>query len=139
MKVLFDINIILDVLLNRSPFVNASASLVALVECQKIEGYLSAISITTLNYLISKVSNHKQARSEIQKLLNLFQISPVDKNVIESSLNSNFKDFEDAVQYYSGVSVGIDAIVTRNIKDYKLADLPVYLPNELLELTKHNS
>lgn len=131
MKVLFDTNIILDVLLNREPFVEVSANLLSLVENKEIEGYLCATTITTLDYLIAKISNRKKAKNEIKKLISLFHISPVDSIVIELALNSEFKDFEDAVQYFAGECSKVDSLVTRNIKDFKQAKLPVNTPDEL--------
>ena len=74
MKVLFDTNIILDVLLNREPFVELSANLVSSVENKDIEGYLCATTITTLDYLIAKTTSRNRAKIEIQKLLNYFKL-----------------------------------------------------------------
>ncbi|NOZ52647.1 MAG: PIN domain-containing protein [Gammaproteobacteria bacterium] len=131
MKVLFDINVVLDVLLARKDFVELSASLVGMVENKKIEGYLCATTITTLDYLISKARNKKQAKIEIQKLLKLFRIAKVNSRVLGLSINSRFSGFEDAVQYYSGECSEVDGIVTRNTKDYKNTKLPIYNPEEL--------
>lgn len=131
MKVLFDINVVLDLLLAREAFVELSANLVGLVENKKIEGYLCATTITTLDYLISKALNKKRAKAEIQKLLKIFNIAEVNSAVLELSISSKFSDFEDAVQYYSGVCAEVDAIVTRNSKDFKAATLPIYNPEEL--------
>ena len=93
MKILFDTHIILDVLLNRANFVDLSATLVSLVESKALEGYLCATTITTLDYLITKALNRDKAKNEIQKLLNIFQISSVNSEVINLSVPSNFKDF----------------------------------------------
>jgi len=131
LKIVFDTNIILDVLLNRAPFVELSANLVSSVENKKIEGFLCATTVTTLDYLISKETNRNKARVEVRKLLSIFNISEVNLKVLELSLNSEFKDFEDAVQYYSGECCSVDGLVTRNIKDYKQAKLPIYTPDEL--------
>ena len=131
MRVLFDTNIILDVLLNRKEFVEHSANIVGMVENNQIEGYLSATTITTLDYLISKTKNRKQAKIEIKKLLAIFEIAEVNSKVIVLSVNSEFDDFEDAVQYYSGECCGVEGLVTRNTRDYKNSDLPVYTPEEL--------
>ena len=134
MKILFDTNIILDVLLDRKPFVLLSARLVSLVENKKIEGYLCATTITTLDYLLSKAMNRDRAKIEIKKLLSLFQIATVNSNVLEQSINSTFKDFEDAVQYYSGEYYQVDGLVTRNTKDYQKTVLPIYTPDELWKI-----
>ena len=131
MKVLFDTNIILDVLLNRTGFVDLSARLVGAVENKEIEGFLCATTITTLDYLLTKAKNREKARIEICKLLSLFQIASVNTVVLELAIHSDFKDFEDAVQYYSGESIAMDGLVMRNPKDFKQALLPVYTPQEL--------
>jgi len=136
LKVLFDTNVILDVLLNRKKFVETSANLVGLVESKKIDGYLCATTITTLDYLISKAVSRKQAKIEIRKLLALFEVAEVNAMVLELSMNSTFTDFEDAVQYYSGECQAIDCIVTRNTKDYKNTRLPVYDPQELWKIVE---
>lgn len=131
MKILFDTNVILDVLLNRKPFVELSANLVSSVENKTIEGYLCATTITTLDYLISKSRNRETAKIEIQKLLTLFQIADVNSTVLSMAINSGFTDFEDAVQYFSGKCSNVDGLVSRNTKDYKKAILPIYTPDEL--------
>ena len=131
MKVLIDTNVILDVLLNREPFVELSANIVSSVETKDIEGYLCATTVTTLDYLISKAKNRQQAKSEIKKLLYLFGISDVNARVLALAADSEFTDFEDAVLYYSGECTGVDCLVTRNVKDFKHATLPVYTPEEL--------
>jgi len=131
LKILFDTNIILDVLLNREPFVELSTDLVGSVENREIKGYLCATTITTLDYLISKAINRNRAKIEIQKLLTLFRISAVNSTVLARSINSKFKDFEDAVQYFSGECSGVNGLLTRNAKDYRQGALPVYTPDEL--------
>lgn len=131
MKILFDTNIILDVLLNRPPFVELSANLVSSVEKGVLEGFLCATTITTLDYLITKSRNREIARIEIQKLLTLFQIADVNSTVLSMAIDSGFTDFEDAVQYFSGKCCNINGLVTRNSKDYKQAKLPIYTPDEL--------
>ena len=131
MKVLFDTNIILDVLLEREQFFELSSNLVSLAETQEIEGYLCATTITTIDYLVSRKFNKDKARSTIQKLLRIFQIAEVNKDILLHSVESKFSDFEDAVQHFSGQSIPVDSIVTRNISDFKQAEYPVYSPSEL--------
>jgi predicted nucleic acid-binding protein len=136
LKVLFDTNIILDVLLDRERFIDLSASLVSLVETNVIEGYLCATTVTTIDYLVSKAYNRDQANIAIKKLLNIFQVAEVNKDVLRLSTDSKFTDFEDAVLHYSGQLVSVDSIVTRNIIDFKRAEHPVYSPIELWGIIK---
>ncbi len=131
MKVLFDTNVVLDVLLDRKPYSNASAQLFSKVESGDIVGYICATTVTTIHYLAVKVVGAGKAKSEIDKLLTLFEIAPVNRAVLENAATSNITDFEDAVIHEAARHVGVDAIVSRNIKDFKRALLPVYTPNEL--------
>jgi predicted nucleic acid-binding protein len=133
-KILFDTNIVLDVLLNRAPFVKNASTLVSYVELGALQGCLSATTITTLDYLISKTYNRKHSRASIEKLLTIFDLASVDGKVIELALHSELNDFEDAVQVYSGVCSNVDGIVTRNPKDFKGAELPIYEPHELITI-----
>ena len=134
MKVLFDTNIILDVLLEREPFAPLSAELVNRVETGAIEGVLCATTLTTIDYLLGKALSKTQARTAIKTLLNLFQIAEVNKQVLSQAADSGFADFEDAVQYFSGSSAVMNAIVTRNMADFKQVSCPVYSPLELLHI-----
>jgi len=131
LKVLFDTNIILDVLLDRKPFVEFSSGLVSFAENKVIEGYLCATTITTIDYLVAKAHGRKKAKLTIHKLLSIFQIAEVNKDVLLLSTDSNFSDFEDAVQHYAGQLAFVDSIVTRNNADFKQAEYPVYSPDEL--------
>ena len=107
-------------------------------ETREIEGYLCTTTITTIDYLVSKKYNKDIARTAIQKLLIIFQIAEVNKNIILHSVDSKFTDFEDAVQHFSGQSIPVDSIVTRNISDFKQAEYPVYSPSELLGIIELN-
>ena len=138
MRVLFDINVVLDVLLNREAFVEEAARLMGMVEHGVIEGYLCATTITTLDYLMTKATDRRTAKTGVRRLLTLFHIAEVNAAVLEMAMDSNFDDFEDAVQYYAGIICGIDGLVTRNPKDYRGSDLPVYLPGELLAVIAVN-
>ena len=134
MKILYDTNIILDVLLDRQPFSADSIYLVQKVEMGLFIGYLSATTMTTLQYLACKVIGKTKANLEIKKLLTLFEIAPVNRSVIENALLTQFQDFEDAVLYEAALHQGVHAIVTRNLKDFSNAKIPVYTPDQLLKL-----
>lgn len=132
--VLIDLNILLDVLQKREPFYIASAGLLAAVETGNVQGYLAAHSITTLFYLIQKGKSSAEARGVITNLLQFLKIIPVDQNTIEQALNLDYPDFEDAVQMISAVQNKLDYLITRNIKDYQPALLPVLQPSDFLSI-----
>jgi predicted nucleic acid-binding protein len=121
LKVLFDTNIILDVLLEREPFFGLSSQLFNFVESKKIDGYLCATTLTTIDYLVTKHHNKQLAKQAIQSLLALFSVAGVNKLILINAVDSEFSDFEDAVLYQSACNAGIDYIVTRNVKDFKMA------------------
>ena len=131
MNVLFDTNIILDVLQNRQPHAQAATQLVARVERKQIKGYVCATTITTIFYLASKAIGADTAKKQIKLMLELFDVAQVDKSVLLAAIQADFGDFEDAVLYKAAQYANIDCIVTRNIKDFKQSKLPVYLPAEL--------
>lgn len=131
MKVLFDTNVVLDVLMDRQPFADVAAGLFVNVEQGDIAGYLCSTTITTVYYLAAKALGAAQAQEEIRKLLTLFEVAPVTRPVLESALNARFADFEDAVVHEAAAHIGADAIVTRNQKDFAGAGVSVYTPSEL--------
>jgi len=131
-NVLFDTNVVLDVLLDRFPFSEAASQLFAYVEYKNITGYLCSTTVTTVYYLAQKGLGASQAKDEIRKLLQLFRIAPVDRNVLEAAVGNNFTDFEDAVLYEAAQYAGADAIVTRNEQDFKTAKITIYSPPDLV-------
>ncbi len=136
MKVLFDTNVILDVLLDREPFVNDSAILLSMAERSEIIGYVCATTITTIHYLVEKSLGKNKAYHYVGSLISLFSIAPVNRVVLEKALKSEFKDFEDAVLYESAVLSSVQYIATRNISDFKKSTIPVFEPKELIGLLK---
>lgn len=132
MRVLVDTNVVLDVLLARQPFVGASAEVFGLVEHSRIEGLLCATTITTIDYLLRQAMPRPTARQALGKLLELFEIAPVNRAVLEEALKSKLTDFEDAVLDQAGKLAGAEVIVTRNQQDFRLASLKVLDPDELL-------
>ncbi len=136
MNILFDTNVILDVLLERGDFLQDSVTLVNYVELAEINGFLSASSIATIYYIAQKALSRKKAEKEIELLTEIFGIAPVNKNVIVDALKLGFKDFEDAIIHESARCVNADGIVTRNVKDFKKAKIKVYTPAGLLNSLK---
>lgn len=132
MKILFDTNIVLDLMLDRKPFSENAAKLFSKVETGELTGFLGATTITTIHYLASKIVGKEKAQEEIQKLLMIFEIAPVNRLVLEDATKTELPDFEDAVLHEAGNHVGVNAIVTRDLKGFKGGKLPVYSPDEFL-------
>jgi len=135
-RVLFDTNVILDLLLDRKPFSEHSAVIISEVEKGKITGVLSATTITTIYYLVAKYLSKKEADRSMELIFSLFEIAPVNRTVLETAKRLNFNDFEDAVIYASAIHSKVDSVITRNIKDFKSKEIPVYEPAEFLKILK---
>jgi len=133
LRVLFDTNVVLDLLLDREPFSLEAAKCFSRVEAGEIEGWLCGSTVTTLHYLIRKSAGARKARESISLLLSLFEIAPVNKTALKGALNLPFKDFEDAVLHEAARLVNADVIVTRNTVDFKHSGIPVQQPREFGE------
>lgn len=134
MRVLVDTNVVLDVLLNRRPFSESATGVFALVEQSRIEGFLCATTVTTIDYLLGQSIAASDAKKALQGLLNLFEIAPVNRPVLEQALCSGISDFEDAVLEQSGLLVKADLITTRNAKDFIRSSIPILDPAELVSM-----
>ena len=135
-KVLFDLNIILDVLQEREPFYESSAQLLAHAETGEIQGFVAPHSLTTLFYLVQKDKSAAHAKITITNILQILKIAAIDQSTIEQALSLSYKDFEDAVQMMAAVQCKADYLVTRNVKDFQPAPLSVIQPSELFALIK---
>jgi len=134
LKILLDTNIVLDVLMDRLPYSDTATVLFSKVEYGTIIGYLCCTTITTVFYLASKTVGAARAHEEIKKLLSLFEVAPVNRHVLESALELDFNDFEDAVIHEAACHIGVDAIVTRNQKDFKKSRISVYSSEEMVKI-----
>jgi predicted nucleic acid-binding protein len=134
MIILFDTDVILDLLLDREPFADATARIFSKVEKGDIMGYVCAKTVTTIDYLASKSAGAGKARKSIQKLLSLLEVAPVNRAVLEGALEGTFDDFEDGVIAEAAHHAGAKAIVTRNVRHYRNSSVPAYLPGEILEM-----
>ncbi len=133
-RILFDTNIILDVLLDREPYVEASAVAWAAVETGRVEGMLAAHAVTTIHYLVSKERGASKARRILSSILRVFPVGAVDSTVIQEALLLPFADFEDAVTAAAARTAGCDFIVTRDTKGFRQSPVPAVTPEALAPL-----
>ncbi len=133
MKNIFvDTNILIDLIADRKPFSKFAIDLFNKAEQKKILLYTSSHSIATTHYLLKKYIEEKKLRLIIIDLLEFISVIPVDGQVINRGLLSKHKDFEDAIQMICASTIGnMDAIVTRNIKDFRNSEIPAFTPDEL--------
>ncbi len=132
MNVLFDTNVILDVLLERKPHIDAAAKLFALVDNGRINGWICATTVTTIYYIAAKSFGARRARDQVHGLLGLFEVAPVGKQVLDGALDIDFSDYEDAVLHEAARAAGATVIVTRDRDDFANSAVPALDPIELL-------
>lgn len=133
-KVLIDTDVILDFFFDRKPYSEFAAEILNLCEGNEIKGFTTPVIICNVYYLLRKSGKHEIIIEKIKQLLNIVNIAKMDKEVVLGALNSDFKDFEDALQNFSAIENGeIKIILTRNIKDYKKSDLAIFTPETYLK------
>ena len=132
MRILFDTNVVLDVLLAREPHARVAAQLMAMADEGVIDGVVSATTVTTIHYIAAKAVGRDAASAHVRELLAIFDVACVDRGVLVAALDLDFSDYEDAVLHESARADSAAAIVTRNGKDFAGATLPIFSPDELL-------
>ena len=136
---MFNKNVILDLLLDRAPFSQAAGELLSAVEAGQLSGYVCATTITTIHYLATKVVGARKARTEVRKLLSLLEVAPVNRSVLDGAIRSKVADYEDAVISEAARHIGADAVVTRNVRDFRASGIRVYSPVEMLKILSGNA
>lgn len=136
-NVFIDINILMDIYAERKLFIKSSLAVYVLGIDKKINLFTTSNTITTLHYLLKKILSEEKIRLTLEHIIEHVSIIPIDINIIKKSLKSNHKDFEDAVQIISAQSIkDMDCIVTRDLKDYKNAEINVFTPDYFLNYLK---
>lgn len=132
-RILIDADVILDFLFDRKPFSEHASVIFSLCEGNKIKGFVTPVTYSNVYYLLRQTARHEKVIEKLTQLLIITDILAMDRTVVLLALNSGFKDFEDALQHFSAVQdKNIDAIITRNIKDYKLSEIAVLAPENFL-------
>ena len=135
-KVFVDTDVILDLLARRIPHFHFSAVLFTFAEMKKLELYTTPLIIANTFYILRKQLGNESAKNALRKLRILLHIIDSTESIIDKALNSDFSDFEDAIQYYTALEYGIPVILTRNIRDYKKASIVVQTPESYLVTRK---
>ena len=136
MKLFFDANVVLDLILKRQPFFDYIAEIVTIAENKKFTLCLSSVSFVNVNYIACKFTDKKNVLESLKKLRILFDVLPVSEVEIDKALFSNFNDFEDAVQHYCALKYNCDYIIRRESKDFKNSEIPTLTPTEFLASIK---
>lgn len=129
--IFLDTNVIIDFLAGREPFATDAAYLFDAAVSGTCKIYVCALSFNNIWYILSQTLKDTRTIGLLKELEKMTLIAPVTQKIIRQALDGKFKDFEDAVQYFSAQGLGIiDALVTRNSKDFKNSELPIMSPAE---------
>lgn len=139
-KLFVDSDVVIDFFTDREPHANPASELFELNEQGILKIYLSAVSINNIYYIVRRFLGHKKTIEVIESLIKMTEVVGTTKNEIIQALKNNFTDFEDSVQYSSALTVErLDAIITRNIKDYKNSTIAVMTPLNFLKMMNENN
>lgn len=134
MRILIDVNVILDVALAREPWAADSARLLDATERKKFGGYVAGHTITTAYYIIARNAGARKAATAVTDLMRFLKVVPIEAADFAQALVLGMPDFEDAVQAAAAAKIGADYVATRNEKDFKRSPIKARTPAELLTL-----
>jgi predicted nucleic acid-binding protein len=141
MKLLVDINVVLDVVLNRTGALHAAVLLSLLESRADLQGYVAAHSVTVVHYVVARANGKRAASAAVTDLLRVVDVVPLVGLDFSHALAleaAGLNDYEDAVQVAAALKIGADYLVTSDRKHFKGAapQLPVRTPAELLALLR---
>ncbi len=135
-----DSDVVIDFFTDREPHVNPASELFELNEQGSVKLFLSAVSINNIYYIVRKFLGHKKTIEVIETLTEMTEIVGTTKTEIVQALKNDFSDYEDSVQYSSALTIkNVDAIITRNIKDYRNSSIAVMTPLNFLKMKEKNT
>ena len=138
-KLFIDSDVVIDFFTDREPHANPASELFDLHEKGEVILHLSAVSISNIYYIVRRYLGHKKTLEVIEELIDITEIIGTTKKEILQALNSDFKDFEDSVQYASALTIkGMESIITRNVKDYRNSTIAVLTPLNYLKMKKES-
>lgn len=136
-NVFIDTNILIDFLTNRKPFDLKVGKIFSLSEQKILNCGVSSLSIANTHYHLLNLLKTEAANELLRKFKILLVVHPLNEKLIDLALNtSDFTDFEDALQYFTALEFGYEAILTRNQKDFKNSTIPILTPDQFLEIYK---
>ena len=134
-RILIDTDVILDFFFDRESFAENAAKILSLCESKEIKGFITPVIISNVYYLLRQTAKHEKVIEKLKMLVSITEILVIDKDAILQALNSDFKDFEDALQNYAAeLDKEIDVILTRNTKDFKNSSLAVMTPDNYMKI-----
>jgi predicted nucleic acid-binding protein len=133
-RVFVDTDVCIDLLSGRKPFNSNAEKLFSLADLGKIKICVSSLSFANIDYVLRSQYSAHHSRQIIAKFKTLVNVLAVDSKTIDLAIASDFRDFEDAIQYYSAIENGLTTLITRNIKDFKKSTIKIVAPETYLTL-----
>ncbi len=135
-KLFIDSDVVIDFFTDREPHANPASELFELSEKAEVQLYLSAISINNIYYIVRRYLGHEKTLEVVEELTNMAEIVATTRTTeITQALKNDFNDYEDSIQYSSALTIeGLEAIITRNVKDYKNSEIAVFTPSNYLKM-----
>lgn len=138
-KLFIDSDVVIDFFTDREPFANPASELFELCDQGKLVLYISAVSVNNIYYIVRKYLGHKKTLQIVEELTEITEIVGTTRKEIIQALKNNFKDYEDSIQYSTALTIeGIEAIITRNIKDYVNSEIATFTPLNYLKMKEEN-
>jgi len=131
-KVFVDSDVVLDLLGERHPFHTSAQRLFSMAEQGKVEVFTSPLVMANVYYVLRKLAGAGKARDILRRLRPLLRIESMHASAVDWALTSDFQDLEDAIQYRVAVEAKADALLTRNAKDFRSSQIPVFSPEEFV-------
>ena len=132
MKVLLDLNVILDVLQNRVPHYRASAEVVSRARVGEFQALVPAHAVTTLHYVLAKAAGQNKADQTVDWPLAHFEIAPTSKETFKRAREMSISDIQDAVVASLAEPTHCGFIITRNEADFAGSPVPASSPSAFL-------
>ena len=99
---------------------------------KKLTLVVSPLSFTTTDYVLNKYESSESVLNKLRKFKIICEVCEINEETIDKALNSSFKDFEDALQYFTALQSNCSVIITRNGKDFKHSTIPIMTAEEYL-------
>lgn len=136
-NILLDTDVVLDFFFDRKPFSEDAAQILTMCENKLITGYVTAVALSNIYYILRKTAKHEKVIDNLKRLLDIIDVATTDRSAVLDALYSEFNDFEDALQNFSAQhSNDIRIVITRNTKDYKTSTLSIMTPETYLKTIK---
>ncbi|MBU2553872.1 MAG: PIN domain-containing protein [Bacteroidetes bacterium] len=131
-RIFLDTNVVLDLLGEREPYYNSAAKIATLADKDEIDLIVSALTYSTVYYLLSRAEDKKLVKEKLRKFKVIAETSDLTDKIVDKGLSSKLSDFEDSLQYYCAIKMDCKILITRNSKDFKESEIPVLTPDEYL-------